>query len=294
MLSGPESGAVLTRIREAPRLDRRRPDWDFRPVAEFHATNDRKVFDAGEAGTTPVIGGAGFEIWNPTTASVYALGDPETIRGALQAKRQRQIRLSSSAFFGQPASWAADVSTLPVNGARIAFRDITRATDTRTVIAALVPPNTALTNKAPYLFKVQGSAKEEAFLLGVLCSIPLDWYARKYVELGMNFHLFNGLPIPEFGDGALEQQVASISGRLAAVDKRYGDWADEVGVPVGSVRTLSEKETLIAELDALVSLLYGLTEDQVEHVFATFQRGWSYEARLDAVLTHYRAWKGKA
>ena len=43
-----------------------------------------------------------------------------------------------------------------------------------------------------------------------------------------------------------------------------------------------------------MSLLYGLTEDQVEHVFATFHRGWNYEPRLDAVLTHYRAWKGKA
>ena len=43
-----------------------------------------------------------------------------------------------------------------------------------------------------------------------------------------------------------------------------------------------------------MSLLYGLTEDQVEHVFATFHRGWDYEPRLEAVLKHYRAWKGKA
>ena len=87
--------------------------------------------------------------------------------------------------------------------------------------------------------------------------------------------------------------MVEIAGRLAAVDDRYADWAAEVGVPVGSVKTPAEKDDLIAELDALVSLLYGLTEDQVEHVFATFHRGWNYEARLDAVLTHYRAVEGQ-
>lgn len=294
LLPGPESGAVLTTIRRAPRLDRRLPDWDFRPMTEFHATNDRQTFDAGEAGTMPVIGGAGFEIWNSTTGNVYALGEPSEIRNALQAKRQRQVRLKSSAFYGQSLEWAADPSTLPINRARIAFRDVTRATDSRTLIAALIAPEVALTNKAPYIFTGVGGAVKEAYLLGLLCSIPLDWYARKYVELGMNFHIFKGLPIPDFVETDRHRRVAVIAGRLAATDERYGPWADEAKVPVASVRSQAEKESLVAELDAVVSLIYGLTEDQVEHVFATFHRGWSFEARLEAVLTHYREWKGKA
>lgn len=65
-------------------------------------------------------------------------------------------------------------------------------------------------------------------------------------------------------------------------------------VPVGSVETQTEKDGLCAELDALVSLLYGLSEDQVEHLFATFHRGWKYEPRLETVLQHYGTWKGKA
>ena len=35
------------------------------------------------------------------------------------------------------------------------------------------------------------------------------------------------------------------------------------------------------------SLLYGLTVAQVEHVFATFHRGWNYAARLERVLAYY-------
>jgi len=88
----------------------------------------------------------------------------------------------------------------------------------------------------------------------------------------------------------IRNQIIDISGRLAAIDKRYAAWAKEVGVPVGSVKTPEEKDALIAELDALVSLLYGLSREQVEQVFATFHRGWDYKPRLEAVLGHYDRW----
>lgn len=293
----PMSAEVLVQLRGAPRLDGRRPGWDFRPVAEFHATNDRDTFDAGgyANGRLPVRGGAGFDLWAPETTEVYAWADLSRVETALQTKRQRQIGLRSSAFYGQHPTWAADPATLPLHYPRIAFRDVTNATNTRTSIAALMAPDTVLTNKAPYLFRKDGDVRAEAYLLAVLASIPLDWYARKYVELGMNLHILNGLPIPVYSPGtALSDRVVEIAGRLAAVDERYAEWAAEVGVKVGTVQDDEVKNDLIAELDALVSLLYGLSEDQVEHVFATFHRGWDYRPRLDAVLAHYSIWKERS
>jgi hypothetical protein len=187
-----------------------------------------------------------------------------------------------------------DPSTLACLHPRIAFRDIARATDTRTVLAALVPPNIVLTNKAPYLVRCRGDERDEAYLLGVLSSIPLDWYARRYVEISLNFHILNSFPIPRpEPDNPLRLRVVEISGRLAAVDSRFAGWAAEVGVPVGSVPD-TDKDDLIAELDAVVALLYDLTHLDVEHVFETFHRGWNHKPRLAAVLTHFDAWKTKA
>ncbi len=111
----------------------------------------------------------------------------------------------------------------------------------------------------------------------------------------MSIELVREFPIPPFKQGAAHSaRLVTVAGRLAAVDERYDKWASEAGVPVGSVKSQSEKDDLIAELDALVSLLYGLSENQVEHIFATFQRGWDYQDRLEAVMRHYSAWKGKA
>ncbi|CAB5021301.1 MAG: hypothetical protein F2909_01505 [Actinobacteria bacterium] len=284
------SAEIFRRIRKSPGIKDGVHHATLRPVIEFHATNDRPTFDAGSESDSrwPVRGGSGFDVWTPESSETYAWADPKIVVRVLQEKRERQIRLKSSAFYGLSEAWASDPNTLPCNNVRIAFRDITNATNTRTCIAALVPPNVLLTHKAPYLLRIGGNAGTEAFVLGVLSSIPLDWYARRYVELGMTFHIFNGLPIPNVNqDDIRSERLIENSGRLAAVDVRYENWAKAVGVKVGSVKTDAEKDLLIAENDALVAHMYGLTRAQLEHVFKTFHRGWDYATRLARVLSFY-------
>jgi len=163
------------------------------------------------------------------------------------------------------------------------------------MIPCLVPAGTAAMEKAPVVVQRQGGALETAALLGILSSIPFDWYMRRWVEMKLSFELLNPSPIPDVDvTSSLGSRLVQAAGSLAAVDGRYADWAAEVGVPVGSIDAQLQKDDLIAELDALVSLLYGLSKDQVEHIFETFHRGWAYESRLEAVLKHYVAWKDKA
>lgn len=281
---------VFAQIRLSPRLDHPREDFLVRPISEFNATTDRPSFDAGESTRPrwPVFAGSTFNIWDPDAGEPFAWSDPQKVTKVLYEKRQRQIRLKSSGFFGFEVGWANDIETLSCRTARVAYRQITNATNKRTVIAALVPPDTVLTNASPYLLVRGGTVKDEAFLLAVMCSIPFDWYARRYVELNYNFHIVNRSPIPaaQISDVRYNRAVA-IAGRLAAVDERFSDWAKAVGVEVGSVKTGSEKEALIAELDALVAHLYGLNREQVEHIFKTFHRGWDYKPRLLQVLQFY-------
>lgn len=110
----------------------------------------------------------------------------------------------------------------------------------------------------------------------------------------MNFFIINPFPIPrpERTDSRW-QRVVALAGRLAAVDDRYKDWADAVGVDCGPVDALT-KNDMIAELDAVVAHLYGLSRDQLIHIFETFHEGWDYAARLAAVLKHFDAWEKKA
>jgi hypothetical protein len=113
--------------------------------------------------------------------------------------------------------------------------------------------------------------------------------------MNVNFFLLKPVPIPRpERDHPLRTRVVDLSGRLAAVDERFADWAKAVGVPVGSLADLNEREEAITELDALSALLYGLDWDDVVHIFETFHRGWDYTERLAAVQVHFDRWESEA
>ncbi len=297
LLPTEESVEVFAQLRKAPRLDLDDGEsWRARPYRELDATNDKSLMLFSEEclqGFWLVYKGQSFDIWKPDTGTYYAYADPATLLPHLQAKRQRASRSSLSPFSEFDQAWITDQSTLPCLHPRIAFRDVSRATDTRTVRAALLPPDIFITNKGPYLLWPRGDCKDQAFLLGILCSLCLDWYARRFVETTLNYHIFNPFPVPRPSrDDPLWQGTVDIAGRLACPDDRFESWASAVGVEVGPLEP-DARADLIAEMDAVVAHLYGLSEPQLRHVFETFHEGWDYEERLLTTLAYYNRWRDR-
>jgi hypothetical protein len=295
LLLDEESLEVFVQLRRAQRFDLDDgKSWRARPHTELHATNDKPLMDLRSKecppGSWPVFKGESFDIWQPDTGTYYAWANPKKLLKHLQDKRLRSGGHSKSPFCEFPASVLRDPKTLPCLHPRIAFRDVTNRTNRRTVVVALIPPEVFATNKGPYLLWPRGGETEQAHLVGVMSSIPLDWYARRFVETAMNFHILNPFPVPRPSrDDPLGQRTVQLAGRLAAPDERFAEWAEKVGVGWGPIPDL-QKDDMIAELDAVVAHLYGLTERQLIHIFETFHEGWDYEERLRAVLGHFKGW----
>ncbi len=269
--------------------------WRARPDSELHATSQKNLMTFENKDHFddywPVYKGESFDIWNPDTGVYYAWADPEPVFEWLQRKRLKANKSRRDSPHREfTAGHVRDRSTLPCFAPRIAFRDVTNRTNQRTVIACLVPPRVFIGNQAPYLLWPHGDEKDQAFLLGVLCSIPLDWYARRFVETHVNYFVFNPLPVPRPDRNDPKwQRVVVLASRLACPDDRFSKWANSVGATCGPLE-LNEKEDLIHELDAVVAHLYSLDEQQLVHVFDTFHEGWDYSERLDGVRRHFRAW----
>jgi len=299
--SDPKSVEVFQRMSTHSPIYYKQGDWFARPCAELNSGTDKTADDGRRImhftddppeEYWPVFKGASINIWNPDTGIRYAWTDPDILIEYLQEKRKNSYQYagSRSSFADFDEDWITDPETHPCHYPRIAFRDVARRTDTRTMISSLVPPKTALTGKAPYLLWPEGNKSDEAYLLGVLSSIPLDWYTRRFVETGLDYHIFNSLPVPRPGrNNTLRQRAVEISGRLAAIDERYAEWADSVGVEYGPLDEETKQEK-VYELDAVVAHLYGLTREHVEVIFETFHEGWDYEERLERVLDYYASW----
>ncbi len=297
LLPTEQSLEVFAQLRKAPRLDiNDGVSWRARPDAELHATAQKPLMVLHKEqpkGYWPVFKGESFDLWEPDRGpeTYYAWAEPAAALNWLYGKRLRSGGSARDSVHGEfSLNYRQDRHTLAPRKPRIAVRDISRATDTRTLRVALVPGEVFLANTAPHVMWPRGDELDEAFLLGVLSSRPLDWYARRYVETHVNYFVFNPLPIPRPNrENALWARTVALAGRLAAQDQRFADWAERVGVELGPLSPQAKQE-MIDELDAVVAHLYGLSEDQLRHIFETFHEGWAWEERFAAVQGYFQQW----
>ena len=126
-------------------------------------------------------------------SAIRLRSSPSVLRPHLASKLAGAVGNSRSAYNGMKFD---DEATFRWTRPRIAFRDIARATDTRTTIPCLLPPGTCRRAQGSVVVQRQGVHAAEAFLLGVMSSIPFDWGARRWVELHLTFELLNAFPVP--------------------------------------------------------------------------------------------------
>ena len=199
-------------------------------------------------------------------------------------ERRRKSRVIKHFFTEEELD---DPSTLPINFARVAYHGITNSIDYDTVIACLVPPMTPLTNAAPYLACIGWNAISEAYILGVLNSLPFDWQARRYVKLNLNFYILNMLCFPSIENTPWEQ-IGELAARLSCVDERFADFAKQAGVQHGPLSP-DEHQDMRAEIDALVAHAYGLTKDELNFIFTDFSTKAVTPAYRELTLQKYES-----
>ena len=264
-----------------------------RVYADFETSkHDKQYWHAKKTkGDLTVYAGESFDIWQPDTGAYYAFTDARTIQEAAHLKWNRAT--SGSPYSGLPKPWRLLPENHPIHFPRIAFRDVTNRTNTRTFVTALIPPQVVTVQTAPWVLWLEtGHSKaQEAYLIGVLSSLPLDWWCRCFIEGHADQEAFNCLRIPDpRNHPKLSKRVVALAGRLACPDKRFKDWAAAIGVKCGMLED-DEKQDMIHELDAVVAHLYGLNDKQLTHVFETFHEGWNYRKRLVETLKHFAQWK---
>jgi hypothetical protein len=297
LLPSAKALSLFTKLRGQPSLSTHRINGDaLVPYNELHSTKNKKLFTPIEGpapgGSIKIYKGESFDTWEPDRGVYHGIArDNLELLLHLQKARESSFGRKGSAFNMFTKEYVANEGTLAIHGPRIAFRDISRATDTRSIRACLIPPSVSIADNPVVIMKTN-SEKAEAFYLGMLCSRTTDWYARRFVELHFKIYHFNTLPVPHFSDSVLSVVLINAAGRLACPDRRFAQWAKAVGVECGPLKP-EEKQELIDRLDATAALLYGLSEQELETVFETFHEGWDWKHDHARVLAEYRRLKAK-
>ncbi|WP_310637702.1 Eco57I restriction-modification methylase domain-containing protein [Delftia acidovorans] len=148
------------------------------------------------------------------------------------------------------------------------WRDICRATDERTVIAAVFP-RTAIAHTLRVAFVNKEPRKAAAFIAN-LSSLTLDYVCRQKIGgTHLTVELLKQLPVLP-PDRYTDVDLAFIVPRVLALTYTahdLSDWAKDLGYEGAPFAfDLDRRAILRAELDVYYARLYGLTHDELRYI----------------------------
>ena len=281
--------------------------WPVKYSTMFHMTNDSGLFRTRseleeKEGAWPV-GGNRFQSpsgeWVPLyvgrmihqfdhrAASVHL--NEENLHNPALSDDIGAERKADPAFVPTPQYWVPRKEiSLPYSvGWTIAFRDIARATDARTVIAAAVPA-VGLGNTLPAMSpEGEHAGSNGVLLLANLGSVVLDFVARQKVQsTHLNWYIAEQLPIVpleryravSFGPKTAEEIVREAVLELTYTAHDMAPFARAMGHVDDDGEVLppfpwddQRRLNLRAKLDALYFHLYGVTDrDDIRYIYSTF------------------------
>ena len=161
---------------------------------------------------------------------------------------------------------------------RLAFRDIARNTDSRTMIMTMLPREVFCNHTLPtavirYSEQLQPDCQAELFFMSVMNSYVIDCAFRQRVTTNLTFFFIYQMPVPRltFGDKYFTD-IVQRAAKLICTAPEFDELAQEVGLNShrDSVTDETERAQLRAELDGIIAHLYGLTDAEFAYILTTF------------------------
>ena len=253
--------------------------WHVQNMSMFHMANDSDLFEsldreqaatALEHGLVPLYEGKLFWQFDHRFAS-FGYDEKDKLTNAqnveLTQKQNSNFKITPQFWVKQSlvqTRWTQKGWSKPWT---LAWRDIARATDERTVIAAAMPAKYAFNHKACLLMP-DCDAPHAACLLALLNSLVVDFVERiKQSSTNVSLFYLKQLPVlpPEAFASA---DVEFIASRVAMLTRTADDinavWLTEY--PAYTFQEPRERLKIRAELDAYIAKMYGLTREELRYI----------------------------
>jgi hypothetical protein len=264
---------IAEKLYQFPRLGEARDgDWNLRLCRELDMTNDSHLFKTSSG---------------KTRLPLY------------EGKMINQF----DARYAEPRYWVDERDAAEALGERqylehrFAFREVARSTDARTMICALLPRNVIAGHtlvlqqrKTEPSFRGLDDA-ETLFVLGVFNSVTADWLLRQQVSAHVSMFYVYQLPMPRLSKGnRYFEEIVRRSAMLSCKTDDFVDVAVVAGIePPDRAAEADTRVRLTAEIDAIVAHLYGLTEQELSLILASFPL--MPDTTKQQALETFRTWK---
>ncbi len=166
-LPSPGDVGLLDRLTRWPRLG---AEWSLQFGRELNATDDRARFTPGSGRDSLVV---------------------------VEGKHLRGFAVvaPSDGPWIHPDEATKALPTQPWRRWRLAYRDVSSPTNSRSLIAALLPPGCVSTHTI-FCLRSQTTLRTQLYLCGMLNSLVADWFVRRYLGAHVTTRLMALVPVP--------------------------------------------------------------------------------------------------
>ncbi len=276
--------------------------WGVRFATMFHQTNDADLFLTaeqmkkkryrlegnrwvrGKKTYLPLYEAKMAQAYDHRAASVEVDRDNWVRQG--QTVAPTLVERQNPEHVAMPRWWVPEEAVGEVLGeeppALLVYKDVTSATNQRTMIASFIPL-AGVVNSAPVVLADDVPLRRQCCLLANLNSMAYDFIARQKVGgVHLNFFIVEQLPTltpdtyddpcPWDAEQSLEQWISDRVLTLSCTAHDMVPLAEACGMkpPVHKWKP-PEREQLKAELDAAYFILYGVDREDMIYMLSTFQ-----------------------
>lgn len=160
------------------------------------------------------------------------------------------------------------------NGYHLSFRNIASSSNTRTLIATVLPPNVVVSHTITF---VSNSLDADVllFLTAIFNSFLADYFVRQRISSSLAIPCIYQLPVPRLTKrDDLFLPIVKRAARLICITDEFKDlWkgiVPDLGLLDMPAINPVEREQLHAELDGLITHLYKVKENEFSYILSKF------------------------
>lgn len=261
--------------------------WKVELCREFHVTDDRALFKANPGpDRLPLYEGKMIQQYDCRFSEPRKWVDEKEAQDALRPARVRRAHQAAQQYGVEVDEANLARFSLDKEAFRFAFRQVTRNSDTRSMICAVLPPGVVAVDTLlllrPFAHEVAAKALVETlslppqvmlYVVAVFNSFVVDWLLRQRISAHASMFYVHQIPMPRLTEA--DPRLAPIAIRAAKLTCTTPEFdalakAAGLGSHKKGVTDPEGRAQLRAEIDGLVAHLYGLTEEEFAHVLRTF------------------------
>jgi hypothetical protein len=249
--------------------------WKLDMQREFNTTDDAPHFNTNKKGIPVYEGKMINQFDHEFTTPRYWI---EINKAQKLLLPREQTKISSILKKNKKDLSKIDMS-IPSDNYRLVWRLTTNATNTRTIICTILPPNVVTVNSLNYVRPVffDGtkyvktlSYEELLYLCAMLNSFVIDFLMRRRIASAINVFHMKELRIPKLSqDDPSLQKLSKYAAQLICTTKEFDEMKNEIGVENTTLTDEKQNEILV-KINVLSAKICNITKKELIYILSTF------------------------